>query len=114
MSPREWLFRLEDIVESSALIAEYVQGMSYANWVKDRKTIDAVVRNLQIIGEAANYVPEDVRSRYNDVPWAQLRGMRNILIHEYFGVDTDILWRAVTEDVPELKKLVQRIIDEAQ
>ena len=114
MSPREWLFRLEDIVESSALIAEYVQGMSYANWVKDRKTIDAVVRNLQIIGEAANHVPEDVRSRYNDVPWAQLRGMRNILIHEYFGVDTDILWRAVTEDVPRLRKQIQKIIDESR
>ena len=114
MSPREWLFRLEDIVESSALIAEYVQGMSYANWVKDRKTIDAVVRNLQIIGEATNHVPEDVRSRYNDVPWAQLRGMRNILIHEYFGVDTDILWRAVTEDVPRLRKQIQKIIDESR
>ena len=114
MSPREWLFRLEDIVESSALIAEYVQGMSYANWVKDRKTIDAVVRNLQIIGEAANHVPEDVRSRYNDVPWVQLRGMRNILIHEYFGVDTDILWRAVTEDVPRLREQIQKIIDESR
>ena len=114
MSPREWLFRLEDIVESSALIAVYVQGMSYANWVKDRKTIDAVVRNLQIIGEATNHVPEDVRSRYSDVPWAQLRGMRNILIHEYFGVDTDILWRAVTEDVPRLRKQIQKIIDESR
>ena len=114
MSPREWLFRLEDIVESSTLIAEYVQGMAYASWVRDQKTIDAVVRNLQIIGEATNHVPEDVQSRYSNVPWAQLRGMRNILIHEYFGVDTDILWRAATEDVPELKKLVQRIIDEAQ
>ena len=114
MSPREWLFRLEDIVESSALIAEYVQGMSSASWVKDRKTIDAVVRNLQIIGEASNHVPQDVQSRYSDVPWAQLRGMRNILIHEYFGVDTDILWRAVTEDVPNLKNQVQRIIDESQ
>ncbi len=114
MSPREWLFRLEDIVESSALIAVYVQGMSYANWVKDRKTIDAVVRNLQIIGEATNHVPEDVRSRYSDVPWAQLRGMRNILIHEYFGVDTDILWRAVTEDVPRLREQIQKIIDESR
>ena len=114
MSPREWLFRLEDIVESSALIAVYVQGMSYADWVKDRKTIDAVVRNLQIIGEATNHVPEDVQSRYSNVPWAQLRGMRNILIHEYFGVDTDILWRAVTEDVPRLRKQIQKIIDESR
>ena len=114
MSPREWLFRLEDIVESSALIAVYVQGMSYADWVKDRKTIDAVVRNLQIIGEATNHVPEDVRSRYSDVPWAQLRGMRNILIHEYFGVDTDILWRAATEDVPRLREQIQKIIDESR
>ena len=114
MSPREWLFRLEDIVESSALIAVYVQGMSYADWVKDRKTIDAVVRNLQIIGEATNHVPEDVQSRYSNVPWAQLRGMRNILIHEYFGVDTDILWRAVTEDVPRLRKQIKKIIDESR
>ena len=114
MSPREWLFRLEDIVESSALIAVYVQGMSYADWVKDRKTIDAVVRNLQIIGEATNHVPEDVQSRHSNVAWAQLRGMRNIRIHEPCGVDPDILWRAVTEDVPRLREQIQKIIDESR
>jgi uncharacterized protein with HEPN domain len=64
------------------------------------------LRNIEIIGEAANYIPEDIQSRYTDIPWAQMRGIRNLLIHEYFGVDTDIIWQTITDDLPDLLKKI--------
>jgi len=82
VSPRNWKFRLEDIVESLELIAEYTSEMSQDLWRKDRKTIDAVIRNIEIIGEAASRVPEDIQELYPNIPWYQMKGMRNILIHE--------------------------------
>ena len=110
MSPRSWKFRLEDIRDSLALIAEYVQGLDYESWKKDQKTIDAVIRNIEIIGEAASHVPENIQDIYTDVPWHQMKGLRNILIHENFGVDLDVLWRTVQEDLPSLKIKIQKVI----
>lgn len=86
MSPRTWEFRLEDISEALERIGEYVEDMDYAAWTKDRKTIDAVIRNLEIIGEAANHIPDAIQEKYMEIAWVQIKGMRNILIHEYFGV----------------------------
>jgi uncharacterized protein with HEPN domain len=110
VSPRNWEFRIEDILESLELISEYVEGLDYDNWKKDRKTIDAVIRNIEIIGEAANHIPMDIQEKYIDIPWYEMKGMRNILIHEYFGVDIDVLWRTIQEDLPPLKVKIQKII----
>jgi len=110
VSPRNWRFRLEDIRDSLDLIAEYVRELDYESWQNDQKTIDAVIRNIEIIGEAASHVPENIQERYADVPWHQMKGMRNILIHEYFGVDIDVLWRTVQEDLPSLKIKIQKVI----
>ena len=88
MSPRDWKFRLEDMVESIDLIEEYVKNMDRNSWSQDRKTIDAVIRNLEVIGEAAKHLPAELQERYPDIPWFHIQGMRNLLIHEYFGVDT--------------------------
>ena len=110
MSPRNWKFRLEDINDALEAISEYVADMDYSAWQQDRKTIDAVIRNLEIIGEAANHIPEDVQEQYVDIPWYQMRGMRNILIHEYFGVDIDVLWKTVQEDLPPLGVKIRRLI----
>lgn len=109
MSSRNWKFRLEDIVESLDLISEYVQDMDYNSWTKDRKTIDAVIRNIEIIGEAATHIPDDIQEKNPDIPWYQMKGMRNILIHEYFGVDVDVLWKTVRDDLPPLKEKIQKI-----
>ena len=110
MSLRSWKIRLEDIRDSLDLIAVYVQGLDYEAWKKDQKTIDAVIRNMEIIGEAASHVPENIQERYSDVPWHQMKGMRNILAHEYFGVDLDVLWRTVQEDLPSLKIKIQKVL----
>lgn len=110
MSPRDWRFRLEDISEALDLIEEYVKGLDYSSWAKDRKTIDAVIRNLQIIGEAANHIPDQIQESNMEIPWFQMKGMRNVLIHEYFGVDIDVLWRTVNEDLPRLKVQIHTLI----
>ncbi len=102
MSARDWGLRIDDIIDALQTIASYIDGITYDQWVNDRKTIDAVIRNIEIIGEAAHHIPEDIQSRYADIPWAQMRGIRNLLIHEYFGVDIDIIWQTITGDLPDL------------
>lgn len=112
MSPRNWKFRLEDINDALEMISQYVEGMDYVSWEKDRKTIDAVIRNIEIIGEAASKVPENIQEQYSEVPWYQMKGMRNILIHEYFGVDINVLWKTIHGDLPSLKTKIDRILSE--
>ena len=110
MSHRAWKFRLEDIDEALDRIFEYTLGLDYNHWLKDQKTIDAVVRNLEIIGEAAANTPDNIQEQFFDVPWYKMKGMRNILIHEYFGLDNEVLWKTVQEDLPLLKKKIQKLI----
>lgn len=109
MSPRNWKMRLEDILISIERIQTYIEGMNYSQWSHDHKTIDAVTRNLEIIGEAANNIPWGIITRFPDIPWAHMRGMRNMLAHEYFGVDIEVIWKTAIEDLPELKKQIERI-----
>lgn len=102
MPPREWKPRLEDILESTERIQQYTRDMTFDEWMKDQKTIDAVIRNLEIIGEAAKHVPPDVQAAYPKIPWREKKGIRDILAYEYFGVDKKILWKTVKDDVPVL------------
>lgn len=80
--------------------------MDYAAWLKDEKTMDAVVRNIEIIGEASSHLPDDVLQRYPDIPWHLMRAIRNVLAHEYFGVDVEVIWKTVKEDLPRLKEML--------
>lgn len=79
--------------------------------MKDQKTVDAAIRNFEIIGEAATHIPEDAQRLFPDVPWGKMKGIRNLLIHEYFGVDVEVLWRTILEDLPGLKKNLIKILD---
>ena len=83
--------------------------MDYDTWKNDRKTIDAVIRNLEIIGEAATHVPSDQQDKYQEIPWLQMKGMRNILVHEYFGIDVEVLWKTIEEDLPLLKTQIETL-----
>lgn len=109
MSIRSWYMRIEDILEAISAIEEYTSGMDFSSWGTDRKTIDAVIRNFEIIGEAATHVPEDVQKKYCEVPWAKMKGIRNILVHEYFGVDIEIVWKAVQNDIGLLKQMLEKV-----
>jgi uncharacterized protein with HEPN domain len=86
--------------------------MDFSTFSTDRRTNLAVVRALEIIGEATRHVPKSIRRRYPDVPWQDMAAMRNKLIHEYFGVDLEVLWRTIQEDLPPLCEAIQQVIDE--
>ena len=109
MSKRGLQLYLEDILGAIANIENYCANISFENFINDKKTIDAAVRNLEIIGEAANHIPQEVRDTYSQVPWEKMVSMRNKVMHEYFGVDVEILWETITEDLPILKQQIQII-----
>jgi hypothetical protein len=109
--PREWRLRLTDILESIARIQQYTRGMSLEAFAQDTKTMDAVIRNITIIGEAARHVPDDIMQRHPQVPWADMRDTRNILVHVYFGVKTDVLWETIQNDLPPLVPLLRELLE---
>jgi uncharacterized protein with HEPN domain len=102
MPPRDWALRITDILDSIAAIREFTAGMDYAAFTRDRKTIDAVLRNFTVIGEAARYVPDDVTATFPEIPWQDMRDMRNILMHQYFGVNLRIVWDTIQVNLPPL------------
>jgi len=106
MSYRDWQFRVNDILEAIDKIERYTKDMDFAGWLEDEKTVDAVIRNIEVIGEASSHLPDEVLQRYKDIPWRLMKGIRNILAHEYFGVDLEIIWKTVKEDLPAIKKLL--------
>src|SRR3989344_4974285 len=110
MSKRFPRLYLEDILNSIANIEEYTNDISFEDFSGDRKTIDAVVRNLEIIGEAAKNIPEDFRENHSELPWSEMISMRNKVIHEYISVDVEILWKTIKEDLPKLKELVEKLL----
>lgn len=111
MSKRDIILIFEDIIESSDRIADYIGDYSREEFDADQKTIDAVVRNIEIVGEAVANIPEEVRIKYPEIPWTKIVGVRNIVIHRYFGVDTNTLWIIIKEQIPVFKEQVSEIIN---
>ncbi len=105
---------INDIVEAIAKIEKYVYDKSYEGFQKDEKTKDAVVRNLEIVGEAVRNIPEDFKEKYPDVDWKAAAGMRDKLIHGYFGVSMAIVWETVKSDLPPFKKRLTEISKEME
>ena len=85
--------------------------MKFTEFEDDEKTIDSVLRNLEIIGEASRHVPREIKNRYSDIPWMEMYTMRNIVIHEYHGVNLSIIWQTVTEDLPALIPQLKEILE---
>jgi uncharacterized protein with HEPN domain len=102
--------RVEDILESLERISSYTHEMTQDVFVSDSRTFDAVVRNLEIIGEAARHVDEAVLQAAPEIPWDTMRGMRNVVAHEYFGVDPSIIWQTVRHDLPPLEAPLRRLL----
>ena len=111
MSKREPNLLLEDIIESIQKIKIYTNGLSLDDFLKDDKTIDAVIRNFEIIGEAANRIPDEIRDKFQLVNWHRIRGFRNRIVHDYMGIDYEIVWEIIEKDLEELKNRMQEIRD---
>jgi uncharacterized protein with HEPN domain len=109
LPPREWRLRVEDILDAVAKIERYVEGLTFEQFQADQKTVDAVIRNLEVIGEAVQHLASHRDSLPRGVPWADIAGMRNILIHAYFGVDLKIVWHTIIEDLPMLRVQLQEV-----
>jgi uncharacterized protein with HEPN domain len=102
---------IKHILQSINLIECYTSQISREDFIKSSQVQDAIMRRLEIIGEATKNIPEDFRKEYPDIPWREIAGMRDILIHNYFGVDLDLTWTTVKENLPDLKYKLSYIID---
>ena len=111
MSKRNNLLLLNDILEAINNIEEYLQGYSEDDFYRDRKTKDAVVRNLEVIGEASNQVTEEFKVRFNHIEWREAADLRNKIIHDYSGVDYVLLWEIIKLDIPGFKHKIEILID---
>jgi uncharacterized protein with HEPN domain len=111
MSPRNWKIRISDILECIEHITTYTQDMTQSEFQADQKTIDAVLRNLEIIGEAARHIPEAITRKYPDIPWEEMRAIRNIVIHEYFGVNLNIIWHTTQVNLPSIVDKLEEILE---
>lgn len=101
---------LLDILERCERITRYVEGLDQEQWSKDERTQDAVLRNLEVIGEAVKRLPADLRRRNPEIPWQDIAGLRDILIHEYEGVDFTIVWDIAVNEVPPLRQAVSELL----
>jgi len=100
---------IEHIKQAIALIEEYLGNYSYSQFAKDQKTRDAVIRQLEIIGEAATNLEEEFRNTCSEIPWREIVDFRNVLIHDYWEIDLELVWKAATEEIKELKKALDLI-----
>ncbi len=109
MSKRDISLFIADIIDGIRKINEFVEGMDLDGFIKDDKTSSAVIRKLEIIGEATKNIPRQVRQRYKDIPWTDLAKMRDKMAHFYFGVDHDIVWKVIKERLPAILQSMEQI-----
>ena len=112
---RHWRLRGTDILECVATSEKYTRGLDYDAFAQDLRTVKAVIRDLTVIGEAAASIPDWLTDRHSEVPWADMRDMRNVVVHQYFGVDLRIVWDTVRNNLPPLVEPLTRVLqDEPQ
>ncbi len=108
---REVIDFLEDTLNAIVKAELFIADMTYEEFLKDEKTIFAVIRAIEVIGEALKHVPPELRQKFSDIPWRDITGMRDILIHEYFGVDLETVWETVKTDIPSIKPLIVELLN---
>jgi len=110
---REYVDYLKDILEAIEKAEQFIEGMDFERFSSDYKTRFAVIRALEIIGEASKKIPETVKRQNPDLPWREIAGIRDILIHEYFGLNLQVIWKTLKEDFPKLKPVISTMLEKA-
>jgi len=114
MSRRDSQLYLADILDSCEAITEFTIGLSFKEFREDRKTYSAAIREFEVIGEAVGKLPDELKQRRSDIQWQDIKDFRNLLSHEYFGVDLEIVWKAIQEDIPALIDATKELLDDKQ
>ena len=109
---RDYRVYLKDILQSFSNARQFLEGLSYEEFIADRKTISAIVRELEIAGEATKQLPATIRKKFPQIPWSDMAGMRDKLIHFYFGVDLEIIWETVKVRIPNLEPLIENVLSD--
>ena len=110
MGKRDYGDYIQDIIDSINDIETFIKDMDFEEFAGDKKTVNAVIRSIEVIGEAAKKIPKSLRNKHSIIPWKKMAGMRDKLIHEYFGIDMEILWKVAKDELPPLKPLIQEIM----
>ena len=111
MKTRDYRDYLQDILNAINDLESFVDDITYEQFIEDRKTLNAVVRSIEVIGEASKNIPKTFQAKYKELPWRQMAGMRDKLIHAYFGIDTETLWKAAKQNIPALKKSIEKMLE---
>ncbi len=111
MSDRTVLDYLEDIIDAINATEQFIMNLNFETFETDKKTIFAVTRAIEIIGEASKHIPPEIRNQYSQIPWKEIAGMRDKMIHHYFGINLKILWNTAYRDLPQLKPQIQDILN---
>lgn len=111
---RNYNLFIEDILDCIEKIEQFVGNMSFDDFVQDDKTSSAVIRKLEIIGEATKNIPGDIRKKYKELPWSDMAKMRDKIIHAYFGINYKIVWKVIKERLPEIRPIIQKILKDTE
>jgi uncharacterized protein with HEPN domain len=107
---RDYRDYIQDICDSINDIENFIKGMDFKEFSRDKKTINAVIRSIEVMGEAAKKIPKSLKDKHSRIPWKKMAGIRDKLIHEYFGIDIEILWKVAREELSPLKSLIQDVL----
>ena len=110
MKKRSAVIFLEDILQAIKKIEKYTNGLNCERFRSDEKSVDAVIRNLEIIGEASKNITSELKNKFPQIPWKKMMGLRNIVAHEYFSIDLNIIWEIASKNLPEVKPRIERIL----
>ena len=111
MPRRDWRLRVADMLDAAQTAMGLAVGLDKADFLADRVLVDAAIKNISVLGEAAMHVPDEVARLWPEIPWRKMRDMRNVIVHEYFGVNPDILWGTVRDDLPSLVPTLSRMLE---